>query len=94
KPLVSKGKAADQLKWQALLGLASMALLITVNVSLNKTVVAICGTLFLGLTVYNFVQAQKSKNIDYRTKRTRWISLVLSFFVIYVMYIKLTGNFF
>ncbi|MCS3795629.1 hypothetical protein [Niastella sp. OAS944] len=94
KPLVSKGKAADQLKWQALLGLASMALLITVNVSLNKTVVAIGGTLFLGLTVYNFVQAQKSKNIDYKTKRTRWISLVLSFFVIYVMYIKLTGNFF
>lgn len=94
KPLVSNGKGADQLKWQALLGLASMALLITVNVSLNKMIVAIAGALFLGLTVYNFIQAQKSKNLDYRSKRTRWVSLVLSFFVIYVMYIKLTGNFF
>lgn len=94
RPLVSKGKGADQLKWQALLSLASIGLLITVNVSFNEIVVAVAGTLFLGITVYNFIQAQKSKNIDYRTKRTRWISLVLSFFVIYVMYIKLTGNHF
>lgn len=94
RPLVPKGKGANQLKWQALLGLASMGLLITVNVSFNEIVVAVAGILFLGITVYNFIQAQKSKNIDYRTKRTRWISLVLSFFVIYVMYIKLTGKHF
>lgn len=94
RPFVSKGKGANQLKWQSILSLASLGLLITVNVSFNKIVVAIAGTLFLGLTIYNFIQAQKSKNIDYRTKRTRWISLVLSFFVIYIMYIKLTGNHF
>ena len=88
------GKGTAQLKLQAYLGFASLALLICVNVSFNKIVVAIAGTVFLAVTVYNFIQAQKSKNIDYRTKRTRWISLVLSFFVIYVMYIKLTGNLF
>lgn len=94
KPLVSKGKGINQLKWQALLNLASLALLITLNVSFNHIIVAISGTLFLAITVYNFIQAQKSKNIDYRTKRTKWIGLVLSFFAIYIMYIKLTGNHF
>jgi hypothetical protein len=94
KPIATKGKAAGQLKLQALLGLASLGLLICVNVSFNKIVVAIAGTLFLAVTIYNFIQAQKSKNIDYRAKRTRWFSLLLSFFVIYVMIMKITGKHF
>lgn len=94
KPITSKGKGTAQLKLQTLLVLASLALLICVNVSLNKIVVVTSGTLFLGITIYNFIQAQKNKNIDYRTKRTRWISLLLSFFVVYVMIFKLTGKHF
>lgn len=92
RPLASKGKGTNQLKFQALLSLISLGLLITVNVSFNKIVVLIAGILFLAITVYNFIQAQKSKNIDYRTKRTRWISLVLSFFVVIIMYWKLTAS--
>jgi hypothetical protein len=61
-----------------------------VNTVSNKLIVAIAGSLFIGITIYNFIQTQKSKNVDYRTKRTRWISLLASLFVLYVMFSKLT----
>lgn len=90
KPIAAKGKGLEKLKLQALLTFVSLGLLICVNTVSNKLIVAIAGSLFIGITIYNFIQTQKSKNVDYRTKRTRWISLLASLFVLYVMFSKLT----
>jgi hypothetical protein len=91
KPIASKGKGLTQLKLQAYLTLVSLGLLICVNVTENKVIVALAGTLFIAITIYNFIQTLKSKNVDYRTKRNRWVSLLAVLFVIFVMIMKLTN---
>jgi hypothetical protein len=70
-----------------LLMLATMA---TVYTSNNKILVAISGTFILALMGYSLYVTQVSKNIDNRTKKGMWLSLLVILSVILVMYIKLT----
>ncbi|OQP60385.1 hypothetical protein A3860_33955 [Niastella vici] len=92
KPIATKGKAANQLRAQALLNLAALVLMLCVFNFDNKIIVAVAGILCIGLSIFNFIRIQKSKNVDYRTKRIRWINLLALLVVIYFMIFKLTGS--
>jgi len=92
KPIATKGKVTTQLRLLALLNMAAWLLMLCVLYVDNKIVVAIAGTLCLALSIYNFIRIQKSKNVDYRTKRTKWLSLLYLLIVIYYMITKLTGS--
>jgi hypothetical protein len=77
KPVTNKGKTTSWIKIQALLSLVSIGLMICVYSVENKIIVGVAGTLFAGIYIYSFIQTQKSKNVDYRTKRFRWIILLV-----------------
>ena len=77
KPITTKGKTTSWIQLQRLLGLVAVALMICVYTVDNKVVVGVAGALFTALFIYSFLQIQKSKNVDYRTKRSRWITLIV-----------------
>ena len=75
-------------KFPWVLPLAVIVLMIIVYISENKILVGIAGiTLVIGL-VYSFVVTQRNKQIDRKTKRTMWLSLIVLFSIILVTYVK------
>lgn len=92
KPVTTKGKAITQIRLLAVLSFINLGLMWCVFAVDNKTIVAIAGTLFFVIFIYNFIRIQKSKNIDYRTKKTRWISFLALLVVLYFLITKLTGS--
>jgi len=92
KPVATKGKVTNQLRAQALLNLAALVLMLGVFNFDNKIIVAVAGVLCIGLSIFNFIRTQKSKNVDYRSKRIKWINLLSLLIVVYVMIFKLTGS--
>lgn len=89
KTIDSKGRTNTILKVRRLLGLLATALLICVYTVDNKIVVGVAGTLFAAIFIYSFILTQKSKNIDYSTKRSRWIILLLVLSVLGITLMKL-----
>ncbi|HUP11969.1 MAG TPA: hypothetical protein VM187_07155 [Niastella sp.] len=77
KPVTNKGKTISWMKAQALLALAGLGLMVCVYTFENKIIVGVSAVLFAGIYVYSFIQTQKSKNVDYRTKRFRWVILLV-----------------
>jgi heme/copper-type cytochrome/quinol oxidase subunit 2 len=89
KPITTKGKTTSWMQLQRLLGLVAVALMICVYTVDNKIVVGVAGALFTVFFIYSFIQIQKSKNIDYRTKRSRWITLIVVLSVLGLTIMKL-----
>lgn len=83
KPISNKSQKSNLQMIQAILSLVSIGLMYCVALIDNKIIVAIAAVLFLGIVVWNFIQTQKSKNVQYRAKRFKWLSLILSLAVIY-----------
>jgi hypothetical protein len=78
-------------KYRVLFFLLIIGLMLCVYTVTNKIVVAITGTLLIGIMVWSFYEGRRSKNIDAKTKRGMlWIVLVLAS-VILVMVFKLIG---
>lgn len=72
--------------------IATLALMATVYLATNKILVAVSGILLSGIIIYSFIQIQRNKNIDNRTKRASyWIILVL-FSIIGIMVFKISAN--
>ncbi len=70
---------------------AVLGLMAVIYISSNKLLVGICGTLLTGSMLWSFVQIQRSKNYDRKTKRNSyWIALVL-LSVIAIMIAKLSA---
>ena len=69
-----------------LLTLASMA---TVYISTNKILVGISGTVVIGLLIGSFIQIQRNKNIDIKTKRWSYFSILVLLSIIMTMLMKL-----
>jgi hypothetical protein len=76
-------------KYRVLLSLANLSLLVTFYVVQNKIVTAVCGAIVVLYMSYAFYLIQTSKNVDYRTKRSSWIVLLVLFSVIGTMLFKL-----
>ena len=62
----------------SILPFAVLGLMAVVYISSNKLLVGICGTLLTASMLWSFVQIQRGKNYDRKTKRNSyWIALVL-----------------
>ncbi|MDX1905752.1 MAG: hypothetical protein SF053_01870 [Bacteroidia bacterium] len=79
-------------KYRGLLVLANVGLMVVVYLSTHKWLVGIGGTLLLLSFGYSFVEIQRSKNIDLKTKKAAWGVLPIAASVLVVMYMKLTGQ--
>jgi hypothetical protein len=70
--------------------LLTLACMTTVYVSTNKIFVGICGAAVSGLLIWSFIQIQRNKNIDKKTKRGSYFTILVLLSIIATMIIKLT----
>jgi hypothetical protein len=84
-----KSKSSFEQKLIFPLALATLGLMATVYLATNKIIVGLSGAIMVGLLSWSFIQIQRNKNIDIKTKRgSYWIILVL-FSIIAVTITKL-----
>ena len=69
----------------------TLGLMLCVYTVTNKIVVAIIGTILLGILTWSFYQVRTSKNVDAKTKRSMWWVLIVFASIIGVMIMKLFG---
>jgi hypothetical protein len=91
KPIAAKSKKTPPYLIQFILSLAMVGLMVCINTVNNKVIVAIAGLSLTALVIYNFIQTRKSKNVDYRTKRFRWMSFIVLLLFLYIVFQKLTA---
>ena len=74
------------MKW---LPIFIIGLMFGVYVIKNKIIVGLCGTILLIIMGYSILITQKNKNIDNKTKRGVWLSVIVIASIIGVMYYKI-----
>jgi hypothetical protein len=79
-------------KYRALAGLLPLGLMACVFMVQDKIIVALSGTALIGVMVWSFLEAWKSKNVDNKTKKSLWWTFVIIASVLSVMFYKLTGS--
>jgi hypothetical protein len=89
KPVTTKGITTSALKLQVLLSLVAVGSMICVYSVENKIIVGTAAALFAAFYIYSFIQTQKSKNVDYKTKRIKWVLLLVVASVIGTAVMKL-----
>lgn len=78
-------------KYGRLISFFTMGLMAAVYLSWNKIVVGCSGTLLVMLLGYSLFELNRNKNIDNKTKRGMWITLLVILSVIGVMFVKISG---
>lgn len=91
RPIVAKDNVSFLEKYQSLTAIIAVGLMLCVYTVNNKIIVALAGTTFAAIMIWSFVKIRSSKNIDRRTKKIAWWSLIVLASVIAVMIFKLTG---
>lgn len=91
QPIGTKDTTPFFYKFQPHIGIVSFGLLYCVYTMSNKIVVSITGSLLIVLIIWSFIESQRSKNVDYTTKKTRLIRLFILGIVISSMLDKLAG---
>jgi hypothetical protein len=89
KPISNKSQKSNLQIIQATLSLAGIGLMYCVILINNKIIVGIAAVLFLAITIWNFIQTQKSKNVQYRAKRFKWLSIIFAIVLIYIAFQKI-----
>jgi hypothetical protein len=92
-PVTTITKKSFLEKYQFLFIIASLAMMVTVYISFNKILVAICGTGVIALLVYSFLASLRNNNLDNRARLARWFIWIVVASVAFTMYIKLTNDF-
>jgi hypothetical protein len=91
QPIVVKGKVSFMEKYQSLMGLLTVGLILCVYTVNNKIIVGLTGGALVTLMIWSFLKIRSSKNIDSKTKRSVWWVVLVLASVIAVMVFKLTG---
>ena len=68
-----------------------VGLLAIVNISTHKLLVGVSGTLLLVILIASFIQTQRSKNVDSKTKRSMYFLIFVLINIVGQMYLKLNG---
>jgi hypothetical protein len=79
-------------KFRGLLSILTIGLMAAVNISKDKIIVGVSGTVLLAVLGYSFFEIQRSKNIDRKTKKGMWWLILVTASIFGVMYYKLTGQ--
>ncbi|POY37812.1 hypothetical protein C3K47_04575 [Solitalea longa] len=90
KPISTQSNESFLQKYNRILSLFTIGLMVIVYTDKDKIVVGICGTVLLMLLGYSFYETQRSKNIDNKTKKGMWWLILVTASIIGVMYFKLT----
>jgi hypothetical protein len=64
----------------------------TVYISFNKILVGICGLIVSGLLIRSFIKIINNNNIDNKTKRIGYYSLLVLASIVAVTIMKVTSN--
>ena len=88
KPLTLKTSAHWMQKYQLLLVVCLIGLLFLAMSAENKLIAIITGIIMLGAMTYSLVVTQVSKNIDARTKRLSWMTLIPIVSILYFVITK------
>lgn len=78
-------------KGRIFLSLATAGAMAAIYISDNKIIVAIAGLLGLGVLGWTFFYLSRSKNVDKKTKNSRWAFLLVMAAIIGIMVVKLTA---
>jgi len=79
-------------KYSVLITLLNVGLMVTVYLATDKLLVGVSGTLFLVLQGWSLSEINRNKNVDQKTKRSLWWSLLVLFSVVAIMAFKLLGT--
>ena len=90
--IVAKDKVSLFQKYQSLTSLLTVGLMLCVYTVNNKIIVALTGTMLITIMIWSLIKIRNSKNIDSKTKKIFWWSLIVLASVIAMMIIKLTGH--
>lgn len=90
RPIDINNKLPFWLKYQILLSVLTMGLMVCVFVVNNKWVVALSGSLFIALMTWSLIEIRGNKNVDIKTKRSAWWVIVVMLAVIVGMIMKLS----
>jgi hypothetical protein len=91
RPIASKSQTTPLYMIQLVLGLITVGLMVCIINVNNKIIIGLAALSLTGVTIYNFIQTRRNKNVDYRTKRFRWFSFVVLLLFLYIAYQKLTA---
>jgi hypothetical protein len=92
KPVITPPASLSVIqKLRPILSLAAAGAMVAVFVSDNKIVVSIAGILGLCLLGWTFFYLSKSKNIDKKTRGSRWAFLLVMIAMVAIMVVKLTS---
>lgn len=92
KPFTTKVTGSFFERYRAILMLASLASLIIALVVDNKIIDSICVCIYVFITVRNFIDVRKNKNVDNKTKQRLWVQLVIAALIVTFIVLKITGN--
>lgn len=90
RPISVKTDTPFLQKFRGLISIFTLGLMATVAISNDKLIVGVSGTVLLAVLGYSVFEIQRSKNIDYKTKRIFWWVILVAASVCSVMYYKLT----
>jgi hypothetical protein len=76
-------------KFQGLFSILTIGLMGAVYISKDKIIVGVSGTVLLVILGYSFIETQRSKNIDSKTKKGMWWLILVAASIVGVMYYKL-----
>lgn len=91
RPIDVNNKLPIWVKYQILLSVLTMGLMVSVFVVNNKWVVALSGSLFIALMTWSLIKIRDNKNVDNKTKRSAWWIIVVMVAVIVGMIMKLSA---
>ena len=89
RPIDVNNKLPFWLKYQILLSVLTMGLMVVVFVVNIKWVVALSGSIFIALMTWSLIEIRGNKNVDTKTKRSAWWVIVVMLAVIVGMIMKL-----
>jgi hypothetical protein len=90
RPVTNQVNKTFLQRFGALIPLPVIGLMIVVYAATNKILVAICGSLLLGIMLWCIYEIRRSKNIDLKTKKAGWWLLFVLLSIVGMMIVKLT----
>jgi len=78
-----------QMLFAGLLSILIIGLMVVVYIIKDKIIVGICGTILLVILGFSILISQRNKNIDSKTKKGMWLSILVIASIIGVMFYKI-----
>ena len=91
KPIEARRNDVLWSAYRMTVGLITIALMAGVYLLQNKILVAVCGTLTVGILIWGFIATRRNRNIDIRVKRRVWWMLIVAASIIYLVVKKWTS---